>query len=169
MVGKSLYEIYKKPSHDKVQAYEKIYREYLYNNGYNMEVRGSSFSFSVCYYYDDVQRYTHFVKHTKDNVIDKKLYRPKNIIASYSLSAFNAYVILDIIDDEQLYSAYYYDGKLSSIRKTKVHCTSAGRAYIVRDKQRLYLDSFLKIWYNSWVVNSIFFWQVSKSIKHREE
>lgn len=67
------------------------------------------------------------------------------IIASYSLSAFNAIVITDIhygIEDT-VTSGYYYDSKISGLRQRIIHSTGKGY-YINVYGRRYYLHDFIK-------------------------
>mgnify|MGYP003312873720 CR=1 FL=1 len=70
MQGKTLWDVYKNPSREKIDAWRKIEHDITIRNGYDVVVRGSSYSFSVMYKYKDVQGYTHIVYETKDQSSD---------------------------------------------------------------------------------------------------
>ena len=145
MTGKTLWDVYKNPSREKIDAWHRIEHDITIRKGYDVVVRGSSFSFSVTYKYEDVEHYLHLVYETACNSSDTIMYRVSDVKAVYALSAFNGYGILNIIGGELCTSCYLYDGKISDIKTTKIHCSLSGRTYIIRNKRKLYLDNFLRI------------------------
>lgn len=147
MHGKSLFEVYKKPSKEKIVIWSGIYDDYVKYNGYDIDVCGNTWTFSVSYKYNDKDNHVHEVYITPSNKKDVIKWAHKDIKAVYAMSAFNGYGILDIkygIDDKCI-SCYIYDGKISDVKETKIHYTILGRAYIIRNKYKLYIDEFLKI------------------------
>ena len=147
MHGKNLFEVYKKPSTEKIAIWTDILTEYIELKGYDMDVCGNPYTFSVTYKYQDDQEHEHEVYITPSGTKDIILWQPKDVKAVYAKSAFSGYGILDIrygIDDKAI-SCYIYDGKISDIKTTKIHTTISGRSYIIRNKYKLYLDEFLKV------------------------
>lgn len=144
--GRTLYDVYKNPSREKRDAWERIEREIQERKGYNVCVSGSTYSFSVTYLYLDNEDIIHRVYITPSNYYDTKVYDLNNIKAVYNESAFSAWVILDILYgvDDKIVSAFYYGGQLSGIKRTKFHYTPSGRAYIVRYGKKLYIDNFVR-------------------------
>jgi len=146
MTGKTLYEVYKKPSKEKIESWERIQRDINNRYGYDVVVRGSSYSYSVTYKYIDDFNHEHVVYITRDNEKDTIHWRHKDIFGVYSISAFNGYGILDISDSgDYVTSCYIYEDKISDIKCTKIYYTMLGRAYFRRNKFKLYLDEFLRI------------------------
>ncbi len=146
MHGKTLYEVYKNPSKDKIESWERIRRDINNRYGYDVIVRGSTYSYSVTYKYIDDFNHEHVVFITRDHEKDVIQWRYKDVFGVYSISAFNGYGLLDISDDnEKVTSCYIYDGKISDVKTTKLHHTILGRAYILRNKYKLYIDEFLRI------------------------
>lgn len=150
MHGRTLYEVYKRPSQAKINAWENIERDIKERKGFSVQVYGNSYAFSVYYNYIDDKERWHNVKVTHVNETDKIVYRRCNIIAQYNTSAFSAWVILDAIYgvNDKIVSGYLYNNHIENVRTTKVHTSAFGEAYIIRNKQRLYLDNFLRIDYN---------------------
>lgn len=146
MTGKTLYEVYKNPSKEKIESWERIRRDINNRYGYDIVVRGSSYSYSVTYKYIDDFNHEHVVYITRDNEKDIIHWRHKDIFGVYSISTFNGYGILDISDSgDYVTSCYIYDGKISDVKCTKIYHTITGRAYFRRNKFKLYLDEFLRI------------------------
>lgn len=141
--GKTLWDVYKRPSQAKINAWERIENEIRERHGFSVSVFGNSYTFSVYYSYIDDNERWHFVKITDTRTVDKIVYRRCNIKAQYDTSAFTAWVILDIIDDK-IVSGAMYDGKITDIRTTRVYYSSCRGDYIVRHGQKLYLDMFLR-------------------------
>lgn len=147
MTGKTLYEVYKNPSKEKIDSWERIRRDINNHNGYDVIVRGNTYTYSVTYKYIDELNHVHIVYITRDNEKDVIKWNYKDIKAVYAMSAFNGYGILDIQHgiDYKAISCYIYDGKISDIKRTKIHTTMSGRSYIIRNKYKLYLDEFFKV------------------------
>lgn len=146
MQGKKLHDVYKKPSQEKIDAWEKILHEYISRKGYDITVCGNSYTFSVTYFYKDDYNHVHMVYHTRDNVRDKVVWSKRDIIGMYNDSAFSAYCILHISEDgEKAVSCHLYNDDIYDVKCTTIKCTRSGRFYIVRNKRKLYLDDFLKI------------------------
>lgn len=147
MTGQSIYDIYKRPGIKIIESWERIRREINNCKGYDVIVRGGSYSYSVTYKYIDALNREHEVYITRDNRKDVIKWSHKDIKAVYALSYFNGYGILDIqygIDDKAV-SCYICGDQISDVKATKIHYTILGRAYILRNKYKLYLDEFLKI------------------------
>lgn len=147
MTGKTLYEVYKHPSKEKIESWERIQRDINNRYGYDVIVRGSSYSYSVEYKYIDDYDREHYVYITRDNEKDIIHWRHKNIIAVYAMSAFSGYGILEVQNgiEDKCISCYIYGDEISDVKCTKIHYTITGRSYIVRNKYKMYLDEFLKI------------------------
>lgn len=145
MVGESLWEVYARPSQDKINAWKRIEHDITMRKGYDIVVRGSSYSFSVMYKYHDVNNYEHVVYETSCNSTDTIMYHANDVKAVYSISAFSGYGILNILGGELCVSCYIYERKISKIRTTRIHHSLTGKPYIIRDKRKLYLDNFLRI------------------------
>lgn len=145
MTGKTLWEVYKNPSEEKIKAWNKINNEIVFKNGFNIMVHGSTYSFSVMYNYYDNAGYLHLVYETKDNSTDTILYRYKDVKAVYADSAYSGIGILNIIGGEFCVSCFIFEQHIDNIRKTRIHYSLSGKPYIIRGKRKLYLDNFLKI------------------------
>jgi len=69
-----------------------------------------------------------------------------NIIASCVITNVAAWVLYDDLNDESTTSALWItDTGTKYRRRTKIHYTASGRAYIARRGYRLYLDEFMRV------------------------
>ena len=68
------------------------------------------------------------------------------IIGTFTLSNTSAIVIYDGLNEDSATSGFLYLDEIAyKKRKTKVHYTNDGRAYICRYGYRYYLDEFLRV------------------------
>ena len=69
-----------------------------------------------------------------------------NIIASYVIANCAAWVLYEDLNGDTVTSALsIIDTGIKYRRRTKIHETSSGRAYITRRGYRLYLDEFMRV------------------------
>ena len=69
-----------------------------------------------------------------------------NIIASYVIANVAAWVLYDDLNGDTVTSALsIIDTGIKYRRRTKIHETASGRAYIYRRGYRLYLDEFMRV------------------------
>ena len=69
-----------------------------------------------------------------------------NIIASYGIANTAAFVLYDDLNGETVTSALsIIDTGIKYRRRTMIHYTASGRAYITRRGMRLYIDEFMRV------------------------
>ena len=69
-----------------------------------------------------------------------------NIIASYVIANTAAFVLYDDLNGDTVTSALsIVDTDIKYRRRTKIHYTASGRAYINRRGMKLYIDEFMRV------------------------